>query len=293
MTLSVIIPAYNAEKTLLPCCESILRGQDAEMEVILVDDGSTDGTPALCDAIAAQDGRVKVIHTPNGGPGSARNKGMEAAAGEWIAFTDADDTCGDGYFTKMLDQAADADLVIQGLEMEKRYGQGEIALCIAENDLLEKGSPWGKLFRKSIIEAFGIRFPENYRYGEDTVFFLRYLGHCGNILCKPDCGYRYTVDDAESLSRKVHDSIDLMHYIIDSKEAVKPFLTERRVADRHNVKCVFYAKRAWNNMFRLGWDRIKRKEARRVLRKEVLPLLRFNGLNWRECGYLILLHLSS
>ena len=291
MILSIVIPAYNAEQTLPVCCSSILRQNVADMEVILVDDGSQDGTPGICNSLAERDARVRVIHTPNRGPGAARNAGQITARGKWIAFVDADDVCEEGYFRQLLDIPQDTDIVIQGLSQEKCYPENEIAACIVENELLEKGSPWGKLFKKEIIDRRGLRFPENYRYGEDTVFFLRYLGNCKKIVCKKECGYRYTRDDEESLSRKVHDSFDLMNYIIDSKAAVKPFLGDRRVADRHNAKCVFYAKRAWNNLFRLGWSKEKRKEALDYMHKNLLPLLHFNGLNLRECGYLILLHL--
>ena len=291
MRLSIIIPVYNAEKTLPACSASILRQNVEEMQLILVDDGSTDGTGSLCDTLAGRDARIKVIHTSNRGPGAARNAGLAMADGNWITFVDADDICEDAYFLKLLDIPPDSDLVIQGQQKEKFYTDGTIADGIAENELLEKGSPWGKLFRKELIDKYNIRFPENYRYGEDTVFFLRYLGNCKKIVCKKECGYRYTRDDEESLSRKVHDSFDLMNYIIDSKAAVQPFLGDRRIADRHNAKCVFYAKRAWNNLFRLGWSKEKRKEALDYMHKNLLPLLHFNGLNLRECGYLILLHL--
>ena len=290
MTLSVIIPAYNAENNISACCNSILQQDIKEMEIIIVDDGSKDNTGQCCDRLAMKDLRVKVIHASNGGPGSARNKGLEAAKGEWIAFVDADDTCEENYFSKMLAVADGADLVIQGLEQRKSYTREEIAGCIAENKLLDKGSPWGKLYKKAIIDRLHLRFPENYRYGEDTVFFLRYLAACQSVTCIPECGYHYSICDTDSLSRKTHDSIDLLNYIVDSKEAIQPFLYEKQVADRHNVKCVFYAKRAWNNMSLLGYGKKKRTETRHYLRENVLPLLHFNGLNVRECAYLIFLH---
>ena len=291
MTLSVIIPAYNAEKTIRSCCESILRSHDADLEVILVDDGSTDETPRICDEIADGDARVKVLHSPNGGPGAARNRGLGVATGTWIAFVDADDRCEDGYFAKMMD-AADADLIIQGQEKHLRYEKADIPRAIAENALLEKGSPWGKLFRKRLIVEKGIRFPENYRYGEDTVFFLRYLGVCENIRCIGECGYWYAGAYGDGLSGKVHESLDLLHYVSDSQEAVQPFLGNRDVAHRHNAKCVFYVKRAWNNMYTLGYDRARRKAVVSCLRACILPHLKFAGLNFRESLYLILFHLA-
>lgn len=290
-SLSIIIPLYNADRTFDECLGSILNQIPEGGEVILSDDGSTDGTAARCDALAERDARIKVIHSANGGPGAARNRGLEVASGEWVAFVDADDTCEDGYFVKLL-EAADADLVFQGQEKHRRYEKADIPRAIAENALLEKGSPWGKLFRRKLIAEKGIRFPEDYRYGEDTVFFLRYLGASESIRCIGECGYRYAGAYGSGLSGKTHESLDLLHYINDSLEAVQPFIGNREVARRHNAKCVFYVKRAWNNMQILGYDRARRKAVVDYLRSRILPHLKLTGLNSRESLYLILFHLA-
>lgn len=89
--ISIIVPAYNCESTLTRCVESVLSQQFKDFELLLVDDGSTDCTPALCDAYAAEDGRVRAFHKPNGGVSSARNMGLDNAVGEWITFVDSDD----------------------------------------------------------------------------------------------------------------------------------------------------------------------------------------------------------
>ena len=89
--VSVIIPAYNAEKYLLEAVASVISQSSSDWELILVDDGSTDSTPGLCDSFAASDSRISVIHKPNGGLSDARNHGIEAASGEYLTFLDADD----------------------------------------------------------------------------------------------------------------------------------------------------------------------------------------------------------
>lgn len=108
--VSVIVPVYNAEKYLQECVDSILRQTLTDLELILVDDGSTDTSPALCDRYAEQDARVKVIHKPNGRAASARNAGIRAASGGYVAFVDSDDWVSPEMYEKMLDTDADVTL---------------------------------------------------------------------------------------------------------------------------------------------------------------------------------------
>ena len=91
MKVSVIIPCYRAEATLRRAVASALEGAPADLQLLLVEDGSPDGTGALCDQLAAGDARITALHRPNGGAGAARNTGLEAAQGDWVLFLDADD----------------------------------------------------------------------------------------------------------------------------------------------------------------------------------------------------------
>ncbi len=108
--ISVIVPVYNAEKYLSECVDSILAQTIQDLECILVDDGSTDSSPAICDAYAEMDRRIKVIHKPNGRAASARNAGMKAAQGEYIAFVDSDDWIAPDMYESMLSAGADVSL---------------------------------------------------------------------------------------------------------------------------------------------------------------------------------------
>ena len=94
--VSVIVPVYNVEKHLRDCVDSILAQTYPELEIILVDDGSPDGSPAICDEYAASDPRVRVIHKNNHGVSAVRNTGLDAAEGKWIVFVDSDDTIATG-----------------------------------------------------------------------------------------------------------------------------------------------------------------------------------------------------
>lgn len=105
MLVSVIVPVYQVEKYLPKCVESILKQTYRNLEIILVDDGSPDGCPAICDTYAARDPRIKVIHKPNGGLSAARNSGLEAASGDWIAFVDSDDCVEPTYIETLLNLA--------------------------------------------------------------------------------------------------------------------------------------------------------------------------------------------
>lgn len=108
--ISVIVPVYNSEKYLHECVESILRQTLPDLELILVDDGSTDGSAGICDQYAKQDARVKVIHKHNGRAASARNAGLRIAAGEYIAFVDSDDWVEPDMYERMLLTGADVTL---------------------------------------------------------------------------------------------------------------------------------------------------------------------------------------
>ena len=110
--VSVIVPIYNVEDELTRCVESILRQSYRDIEVILVDDGSTDSSPAICDAYAAQDGRIRVLHKPNGGLSDARNVGLNMACGKYVLYVDSDDYLDDNAVLKLLQGSADgADLI--------------------------------------------------------------------------------------------------------------------------------------------------------------------------------------
>ena len=137
-TVTVIIPVYKVKRYLDACVESVVRQRDADLEILLVDDGSPDRCPALCDAWAEKDPRIKVIHRENGGLSAARNSGIDAAMGEFLLFVDSDDLLEPDAVRRAVDaqRQQDADLVIfatgfapntalaraAGLDLEERTG---------------------------------------------------------------------------------------------------------------------------------------------------------------------------
>ena len=124
MSISVIIPCYRAAATLRRAVDSALTGAPADLEVLLVDDGSPDDTGALCDELAAADPRVRALHRANGGAGAARNTGLDAAHGDWVLFLDADDALLPGLWAALDALTTDADMIfVRPYAGKQRCGQ--------------------------------------------------------------------------------------------------------------------------------------------------------------------------
>ena len=181
--VSVVVPVYNPGPYLDPCVASVLHqslGADA-LEVIFVDDGSTDGSGARLDRVAAEAGNVRVIHIPNSGwPGTPRNVGIDAARGDHILFLDADDWLGDEAAERMSATAerTGADVVVgrevgHGRGVPRELFRRNVDDAMLGSDPLVRLMTPHKLFRRSMLVENGIRFPEGPRRFEDHVFVLR------------------------------------------------------------------------------------------------------------------------
>ena len=199
--VSVIIPVYNAEKYLRETIDSVL-GQDFEdFELLLVDDGSKDASPAICDEYAAQDSRVQALHKTNGGVSSARNLGLDKARGEYIVFLDNDDLLYPDFLSTMVGNIGSFDYLlasyVEGGEDERKHWQdlsrlgkpSEEVVNAESRDSVRKNAGRFKLmnfgvilctlFRRSIIDKYHIRFPQT-QY-EDTIFIYNYVSHCESL----------------------------------------------------------------------------------------------------------------
>lgn len=155
--ISVIVPVYNVQQYLSQCVESILAQTYQRLEIILVDDGSTDGSGRLCDDFAQKDGRIKVLHVTNGGPAKARNIGIDCATGEYIVFVDSDDYVSENWLDVLsrgmqsgfgLFCAAYTDISIYGKVicndfLVEEYTKEELINCVLSGT---GGVLWGKIF---------------------------------------------------------------------------------------------------------------------------------------------------
>lgn len=228
--VSVIVPVYRVEQYLAQCVESIINQTLTDIEIILVDDGSTDACGSMCDAYAVQDSRIKVIHKENGGLSSARNAALDIATGEFIGFVDSDDYIAPDMYEKMYANALkyNSDLVMCGFyEMGKNgtwfsqnpnlpegaYSREEvlermiIPLMGNDRSYSEKncnGYVWMCIFKGSLISENHLRFrSEREVFHEDEVFQLDFHTHIyrASSVDMPLYYYRY---NQKSLSRTPH-----------------------------------------------------------------------------------------
>jgi len=183
--LSIIVPVYNSEKYLARCLDSILAQTFKNFECILVDDGSVDQSPAICDEYAGRDGRIQVLHKNNEGVSAARNDGIQAACGGYIAFVDSDDTVHPEMYRLLIEKIENekTDVVCCGYSHKNKdyipqidlHGES-IAQIVYDLENIELfGLIWNKLYTAKIINENRVRFPTGYYFGEDMFFNLQYF----------------------------------------------------------------------------------------------------------------------
>lgn len=192
-TISIIIPVYNSEKFLRECLDSIIAQAYTDWECILIDDGSIDYSGHICDEYASCDKRFIVIHKPNGGVSSARNKGLELARGTWVSFIDSDDTISQNFFCAE-DVDTEADIVLKEVHFStdqspETYNADGLLKGTALKDFYSQylpffvfRTPWAKLIRREVIENNNIRYNLAYKLGEDTLFVHACLLHVKSLL---------------------------------------------------------------------------------------------------------------
>lgn len=214
---SVIVPVYNCASFLPPCAASILAQTEPDFELLLIDDGSTDESGRLCDALAAREPRVRVFHRENGGAASARNFGLEQAAGEYAVFVDGDDLLEADTLAQLSRVVKKGRLVIFGMAFDyyakDRLERTELlsaahsgcfspeALAAQYQDFFADNalsSACNKVFDLELIRAKGLRFPDGMTLYEDYAFVLRCLAHTEEIYCLEQSFYHYRLSSRET-----------------------------------------------------------------------------------------------
>lgn len=189
--VSIIVPIYKVEPYLRRCLDSIVNQTYTNLEIILVDDGSPDGCPQICDEYVAKDKRIIVIHKENGGLSDARNAGLDICKGEYISFVDSDDILDLNAVEYMLNAGTDVDIVITNVKMFineeeinhlnkthcnslpfKTIGSDDLLLRLCRDGDAYLRSAWGKLFKRKLF--FNIRFPKGKLYEDMYVNYRLY-----------------------------------------------------------------------------------------------------------------------
>lgn len=200
--ISVIVPVYNVEHYLHQCIDSIIHQTFRDLEIILVNDGSTDGSAQICDEFAEKDHRIEVIHQQNAGVSSARNAGLEIAHGKYVGFVDADDTIEKDFFDTLFLAAEinQCDLVFSKLAADEnylvnntKYTRNEIADKILPVYLGKDifNSIWNKLYLNELVKRHNVIFPLDKKLGEDAAFNLEFLEFCDALYYLDYVGYHY------------------------------------------------------------------------------------------------------
>ena len=187
--ISVIVPVYNTEQYLKQCVKSLLDQTYKELEIILVDDGSPDRCPAMCDEFARADNRVRVVHQANRGQAKARNTALDICEGEYIAFVDSDDWLELKAYEQMMSMMQQYDLdavfcmaniISRGEVVEQRFHYFEEGTIKSADEIVRLtlrdkigGQPWMKLFRKSCWQ--NVRFPEGRIYEDLAISFVPFI----------------------------------------------------------------------------------------------------------------------
>lgn len=264
--ISVIVPVYNTEKYLDQCIQSVLTQTYTNWELLLIDDGSTDSSGAICDRYAEQDPRIHVFHKENGGVSSARNLGLDSAKGDWMTFIDADDSVKPKYLNNLLSHVdSDIDLVFSYAEFhysnrekrresypERLITNKDFHIAFTEHELNWHTSPWSKLYKAELCND--LRFTLGMPIGEDLVFLYSYLLKCNKIFFSSDTDYCYTVDIQTSLTKRAHN-VEVEYFVYSQVTlALKNLIKEKNIThpvaiNKTNWIIASYTRRVLNSLY--------------------------------------------
>lgn len=229
---SVIIPVYNAEKTLIRCIDSLVKQNYANVEIILVNDGSTDSSDTICRDYASKWNNIVFISKENGGVSSARNAGLDVATGEYVTFVDSDDYVSRDYFT-CIDGLTKSYFVefflFSYFRTNGKTINHRIFSAFASGSQLEYistlcqliykktiNAPWCKIYRNEIIQKNNVRFREDISIGEDRLFNISYALCCGSMCVSDKPIYYVSTENENSLSRKRRTDLQEQFLLLDS-----------------------------------------------------------------------------
>lgn len=242
--LSVIVPVYNTEKYLERCIDSIVNQTFKNVEILLINDGSTDNSIEICRRYEKNDERIKLINKQNSGVSETRNIGIENATGEFITFVDSDDEIALNMYEQMIGAAneKDADIVFCGfkkisdngiscenIEKLKEVAKGAIEPFFYSRDAV-MGSVWRAIFRREVVGD--LRFDKNIVYEEDKIFILNFLDKSKKIAVVED--YLYYYYTTGNIKKRYYDNL------FDNRKEV--YLLEEKYLESESKELALYEK---------------------------------------------------
>lgn len=287
--ISVIVPVYNAEKTIKKCVDSIRKQHFSDIEILLIDDGSKDSSGTLCDRFAGEDARIRVLHKKNAGVSAARNAGMDMAQGTYIQFVDSDDYLPEDYLDKLMlvqkKYGVDA-FVWSGMQIEGALGKAEQTICygnkeyaeLTRRDILKLAgayllnSPCNKLYHVDIIKSRQLKMEEGLSIAEDLQFNMQYMENCGDVLIviNNTVLYRYVRVGQASLDHRYRPDYYGIHRRILRQQRVfaKEWNAPKEDYDEYYRRYWEYMQSAFENLKLAGntlTDREIRQEKKKIL----------------------------
>ena len=257
--VSIIVPAYNVEEYIEECLDSIIAQTYRNIEIIVVDDGSTDSTGKICDHYCKRDNRIIVIHQMNKGPGGAKKTGLTRAKGQYVGFVDSDDTIKTNMFEELVKkiQEYNVDFVHSGYCVNNTIceTQEEVVYNLKEDrkeficDMVMTGivspSSWSKLYRRELVSRAASFVEESINYGEDLLLLIHLCVISNSVLIVPNSFYNYRVRNT-SLSN--NSDVTLFCKEMDLFKEVKSILTEeieidKKYYDRYLLTHMMYVMR--------------------------------------------------
>lgn len=230
--ISIIVPVYNVEKYIERCIDSVINQTYKNLEIILVDDGSNDKSGIICDEYAKKDSRIKVIHKENSGVSNARNKGLDNATGQYIAFIDSDDWIEPDMYEYMMQKMIENNVDMVRCQLKKIYEDGRTAISYKVSNQIYTNMKEERigmilevlngrilpcfstmLVKKEIIDRLNLRFDSELIVGEDMLFVIELYSHINSIYWCKKVFYNYYIHDQSTSMQSEKNRIIALNYL--------------------------------------------------------------------------------
>ena len=274
--ISIIVPVYNVEEYLDECVQSLINQTYKNLEIILIDDGSTDSCPSKCDEWAEKDKRIKVIHKENGGLASARNAGLDIITGDWFFFIDSDDCIYKNCILTLVSQIEeDVDIVQCNYERGDNFSKlnekiNSICETLNQNQVLEEFLVFNKMTTIVCGKIYNTRRYKDFRFNEtcyvleDVEFLSKIVQNCDNYIVCEYVGYFYRVRP-NSLTTQVLTKRKILGIINSHESCLKNTIDDAKLNDK--VK-KWYMSSMFNWIIRAKREKVKdKKEIFKIIRK--------------------------